>query len=142
VLSLLGRRALEAGISAFALLGFCYVPLGQRTALEHAKAVFSTPAAKRAGGELVEAFTRVRSKLTGEAAQFASSDPTPAASAQTSARHAGGSRAEHGHSSPADPKPRLPHLGAESNVHVAPQERLPSVGDTDAPDASIPGHQS
>ena len=50
----------------FALLGFCYVPLGQRTGLEHAKAILTTPAALRAGGELVNALVRVRGKVLGE----------------------------------------------------------------------------
>jgi len=62
----------EAGISLFAVLGFCYVPLGGHTGLEHAKAVLSTPAAKRAGTEVLDALVRVRAKLTGEVQQFAS----------------------------------------------------------------------
>jgi hypothetical protein len=57
---------MEAGISLFAVLGFCYVPLGSHTGLEHAKAIFGTPAAKRAGVELVEAFVRMRGKLSSE----------------------------------------------------------------------------
>jgi hypothetical protein len=77
VLRVLGRRGLEAGISLFAVLGFCYVPLGSHTGLEHAKAIFATPAAKRAGAELVEAFLRVRGKLTGEAEQLATGAGTP-----------------------------------------------------------------
>ena len=71
VLGVLGRRAVEAGISLFAVLGFCYVPLGGHTGFEHTKAVFSTPAAKRAGTELIDAFARVRAKLTGEVQEFA-----------------------------------------------------------------------
>jgi len=72
VLGVLGRRGVEAGISLFAVLGFCYVPLGGHTGLEHAKAVLSTPAAKRAGSELLDAMLRVRAKLTGEVQEFAS----------------------------------------------------------------------
>jgi hypothetical protein len=71
VLGVLGRRGVEACISLFAVLGFCYVPLGGHTGFEHAKAVFSTPAAKRAGSELLEALIRVRAKLTGEVQAFA-----------------------------------------------------------------------
>lgn len=79
MLRVLGRRGLEAGISLFAILGFCYVPLGSHTGLEHAKAVFGTPAAKRAGVELLDAFARVRAKLTGEAQAMTvgSATPTP-----------------------------------------------------------------
>jgi hypothetical protein len=141
VLSVLGRRGLEAAISAFALLGFCYVPLGQHTGLEHAKAIFATPAAKRAGGELIEAFARVRSKLTGEAAQFASGDPAPSSSPPPSTRHGEGGRPERGHH-PTEPRPRLPHLGSESNARVTPQEPLRSLSDANAPDASVLWHDS
>lgn len=141
MLRLLGRRGLEAGISVFALLGFCYVPLGEHTGLEHAKAIFSTPAAKRAGGELLEAFVRVRSKLTGEAVEFASREAGSAPAAQPSAHHAEGARPEHNRRV-AEPKPRLPHLGSDSNAHVAPQEPLPNLSDANAPDASVPWHSS
>jgi len=108
VLRLLGRRGLEAAISGFALLGFCYVPLGGHTGLEHAKAILGTPAAKRAGIELIAAFAKVRARLTGEAAELASSEiGVPASSA---APH-GGHHA-HGHSA-AEPKPHPPTLGGE-----------------------------
>jgi hypothetical protein len=134
VLRVLGRRGLEAGISVFALLGFCYVPLGEHTGLEHAKAVFSTPAAKRAGSELMEAFGRMRGKLTGEAVDFANGEANPAPSAQPSTRHSDGSHAEHTRHG-VDPKPRMPHLGSDSNAHAAPQEPLGTSNDAVAADA-------
>jgi len=56
----------------FAVLGFCYVPLGGHTGLEHAKAVFSTPAAKRAGAELIGALIRVRTRLGNQVQELAS----------------------------------------------------------------------
>jgi hypothetical protein len=134
---------LEAGISVFAVLGFCYVPLGQHTGFEHAKAVFSTPAAKRAGGELIEAFTRVKSKLTGEAVGFASSEAAPSssvpASVPASPRHGDGARPEHTRHM-AEPKPRPPHLSSDSNLHAAPQEPLRDFSDANAPDASVSWH--
>jgi len=96
VLGVLGRRGVEAGISLFALLGFCYVPLGGHTAFEHAKAVFSTPAAKRAGTELLEALIRVRSKLTGEVQQFASGNaPEATPPALPSPKRTGHAHSEH-----------------------------------------------
>ncbi|MET0792043.1 MAG: hypothetical protein ABW061_11030 [Polyangiaceae bacterium] len=79
MLRVLGRRGFEACISLFAILGFCYVPLGSHTGLEHAKAIFSTPAAKRAGLELVQAFSRMRGKLTGEAEEIVTGAATPTA---------------------------------------------------------------
>ena len=47
-LSNLSRRLVESVVSLFAILGFLYVPLGRRTGFEHARAVFSTPAAAAA----------------------------------------------------------------------------------------------
>jgi hypothetical protein len=96
VLGVLGRRGVEACISLFAVLGFCYVPLGGHTGFEHAKAVFSTPAAKRAGAELLDALIRVRAKLTGEVQEFAAGHapeatppplPTPKHDSSHSDRH-------------------------------------------------------
>ena len=94
MLRVLGRRGLEACISLFAVLGFCYVPLGKHTGFEHAKAIFATPAAKRAGVELVEAFARVRGKLTGEAGEMLTGAATPTAPILPSARHAGAPHSE------------------------------------------------
>jgi hypothetical protein len=51
-LSNIGRRLVESVVSLFAILGFVYVPLGRHTGLEHAKAVFSTPAAASAIDDL------------------------------------------------------------------------------------------
>ncbi len=58
-----GRRLIEAVVALFALLGFAFVPLGQHTGLEHLKAIVQTPAAQRAGRELVEAGSRLRREL-------------------------------------------------------------------------------
>lgn len=49
----LGRQAFGSVISAFALLGFVFVPLGERTGLQHAKAILATPEASRAGEGLL-----------------------------------------------------------------------------------------
>ncbi len=95
MLRVLGRRGFEAGISLFAILGFCYVPLGSHTGLEHAKAVFGTPAAKRAGLELVEAFARVRGKLTGEAEEMVTGPATPISPALPTPHRANGPRSDH-----------------------------------------------
>ena len=95
VLGVLGRRGVEAGISLFAVLGFCYVPLGGHTGFEHAKAVFTTPAAKRAGAELLDALIRVRAKLTGEVQQFAGAAPD--ATPPVLPKRNGASHSEHSH---------------------------------------------
>jgi hypothetical protein len=62
---LAGRRVAEALVALFALLGFALVPLGRKTALEHARDIFSTPAALNAFRELGSAAIRLREKLTG-----------------------------------------------------------------------------
>ena len=102
MLGVLGRRGVEASISLFAVLGFCYVPLGGHTGFEHAKAVLSSPAAKRAGVELLEAAIRVRAKFTGEAEEFARGGPTATPPALPTAKRAGSSHSEHSrHGTPA-----------------------------------------
>ena len=100
MLGVLGRRGVEAGISLFAVLGFCYVPLGSHTGFEHAKAILTTPAAKRAGLELVVAFERARAKLTGEAQEITAGGATPTPPALPAPKRAG-SHGEHPQRSPA-----------------------------------------
>ncbi|MEZ4374848.1 MAG: hypothetical protein R3B07_28805 [Polyangiaceae bacterium] len=62
----LGRRSVEATVLLFAVLGFTYVPLGEHTGLEHAKAIFGTDAASRAGSELWDAVSRLRERWLGD----------------------------------------------------------------------------
>ncbi len=50
-------------MALFALLGFAFVPLGQKTALEHTFAIFSTPAATGAFRELAGTVVRLRDRL-------------------------------------------------------------------------------
>ena len=63
VFGIAGRRVAEAVVALFALLGFAYVPLGRKTALEHTLGIFTTPAAIDAWHELSEATSRLREKL-------------------------------------------------------------------------------
>jgi hypothetical protein len=60
VLTRLGPRFI---VSAFALLGFVSVPLGERTGYQHLRAILRTPEASLALSELGVAFTRLRGKL-------------------------------------------------------------------------------
>ena len=71
----LARRAIELSVALFALLGFCFVPLGEKTALEHAGAILRTDAAAEAAREIVEATRRARKKLFDEVDR---PDPKPA----------------------------------------------------------------
>ena len=50
-------------MALFALLGFAFVPLGKKTALEHSLAIFSTPAAIGAFRELGQTVVRLRDRL-------------------------------------------------------------------------------
>lgn len=63
VFGIAGRRIAESVVALFALLGFAYVPLGKKTALEHTLDIFTTPAAKNAWAELTVATGRLRDKL-------------------------------------------------------------------------------
>ena len=63
VFGLAGRRVAEAVVALFALLGFVFVPLGHKTAFEHAVAAFSTPASKLAFQELASAVYGLRDKV-------------------------------------------------------------------------------
>jgi hypothetical protein len=63
VFGIAGRRIAESVVALFALLGFAFVPLGQKTALEHTLNVFTTPAARNAWRELGGAAARLKDKV-------------------------------------------------------------------------------
>ena len=58
-----GRRVAEGIVALFAVLGFAFVPLGRKTALEHTLGIFTTPAALDAWHELGTATARLRETL-------------------------------------------------------------------------------
>ena len=76
-----GRRLVEGVVGLFALLGFIYVPLGQQTGFEHARAVLSTPAASAAIEDLTTTALRLRGQalgyLTGQAPAPPTAPPSP-----------------------------------------------------------------
>jgi hypothetical protein len=78
-----GRRLVEGVVSLFAMLGFVYVPLGQHTGFEHARAVLSTPAASAAIQDLTTTALRLRGQavsfLTGHAPAAPETEPDPRA---------------------------------------------------------------
>ena len=80
-LSNLGRRLVESVVSLFAILGFVYVPLGRHTGFEHAKAVFSTPAAASAIDDLTTTALSLRQRVvdfvSGRMQPAAMTDPAP-----------------------------------------------------------------
>jgi hypothetical protein len=83
-LSHLSRRLVESVVGLFAVLGFLYVPLGRHTGFEHAKAVFSTPAAAAAIDDVTTTALGLRQRaldfVTGR--MSASPGPSNAASAE------------------------------------------------------------
>jgi hypothetical protein len=89
---LAGRRVAEALVALFALLGFALVPLGRKTALEHTRDIFSTPAAMNAFRELGSAALRLREKLTG--AVLGPATPTPPSPPESAAAGPGAPQAK------------------------------------------------
>lgn len=59
----LAKTVIETVVLLFAAYAFAFVPLGERTALQHVKAVLATPEAKDAGRELRQAGGRVVDEL-------------------------------------------------------------------------------
>lgn len=58
-----GRRLAESVVALFAVLGFAFVPLGRKTALEHSRDILTTPAALNAFRELGGAVARLRGRV-------------------------------------------------------------------------------
>lgn len=67
VFGLAGRRIAEGIVALFALLGFAFVPLGTKTALEHTRDILTTPTALGAFREIVTALDRLRTKIVSTA---------------------------------------------------------------------------
>jgi len=63
VIGNLGRRVTELVVMLFALLGFVFVPLGQRTAVEHLGKILSTGAASEAMQGLADSIAELRKRL-------------------------------------------------------------------------------
>jgi hypothetical protein len=63
VFGIAGRRLAESVVALFAVLGFAFVPLGRKTALEHSRDILTTPAALNAFRELGGAVLRLRGRV-------------------------------------------------------------------------------
>jgi hypothetical protein len=61
-----GRRFIDLVVLGFAAYAFAFVPLGRRTALEHARAICATPEASDAQEELQEAGGRLVEQFRGD----------------------------------------------------------------------------
>lgn len=58
-----GRRVIDLSVFFFAAYAFAFVPLGNRTALEHCRAILRTRAAREAGRDVITAADRLRRRL-------------------------------------------------------------------------------
>jgi hypothetical protein len=63
VFGIAGRRLAESVVALFAVLGFAFVPLGRKTALEHSRDILTTPAALNAFREVGGAVLRLRGRI-------------------------------------------------------------------------------
>lgn len=63
VFGIAGRRLAESVVALFAVLGFAFVPLGRKTALEHSRDILTTPTAMNAFRELGGAVLRLRGRV-------------------------------------------------------------------------------
>ena len=72
------RLSLQFAVFGFAAYAFCYLPLGERTALEHAKKLLASDAAKSAADHVVKAANELDAKVRGDVAQVEDGRPNPA----------------------------------------------------------------
>ena len=63
------KRFFQVIVVFFAIYSFVFVPLGKKTALEHLRAIFGTPAARDAAEEVKGGVTRLVRRLQSEARQ-------------------------------------------------------------------------
>ena len=63
------KRFFQVLVVFFAIYAFVFVPLGKKTALEHLRAIFGTPAAREAAEEVKGGVTRLVRRLQSEARQ-------------------------------------------------------------------------
>jgi hypothetical protein len=63
VLGNLVRRAIDIAVLFLAVYAFAFVPLGNRTGLEHCRAILHTRAAREAGRDIAGAADRLRNRI-------------------------------------------------------------------------------
>jgi hypothetical protein len=63
----MAKRIFRALVLFFAVYAFVFVPLGQKTGLEHITAIVRTPEAKQAGAELKGGVEKLVKRLRSEA---------------------------------------------------------------------------
>lgn len=63
----MAKRVFQAVVLFFAVYAFAFVPLGERTALEHLRAIWGTPAAQQAASEVKGGVQRLVKRLRSKA---------------------------------------------------------------------------
>jgi len=63
----MAKRVLKAVVLFFAAYAFAFVPLGEKTALEHVRAIWGTPAAQQAASEVKGGVQRLVKRLRSQA---------------------------------------------------------------------------
>ena len=82
-----GRRAVDSVVALFAILGFCFVPLGEQTGFEHTLALVQTVPAREAGAGFLNAVSRARALRVGLlAAPERGTEPLPLPSSSSGVR--------------------------------------------------------
>jgi len=115
----MAKRIFHGVVLFFAFYAFVFVPLGKKTALQHLRAIFGTPAAQEAASEVKGGVTRLVRRLQSEARE--STEEADRSIDEHMPRDAAPKDAP-GSSGPA--KPRLRALSAEapqSSEREAPQ---------------------
>jgi len=103
-LSNFSRRLVESVVGLFAILGFLYVPLGRHTGFEHAKAIFSTPAASAAIEEVTTSAWGLRQRAVDFVTARLSATPS---GSENDAPNSQVSPKTHGHEQPRPVPPKL-----------------------------------
>lgn len=124
------KRLFHAMVLFFAVYAFVFVPLGQKTALEHLRAIAGTPAAKDAATELSGGVKRLAHSLRDEARRATEAVDEQIAGEEAPAQPEKPAKAE------PEPEPRAPR-GREAKPRSAPPRltREPAASSS-APSAS------
>jgi hypothetical protein len=104
----MAKRIFQGVVLFFAIYAFVFVPLGKKTALEHLRAIFGTPAAQEAASEVKGGVTRLVRRLQSQARE--STEETDRELEESSEEEPVQRQPAHGE----PPKPRLRTLSSEA----------------------------
>ena len=116
------KRVFQMVVLFFAIYAFVFVPLGQKTALEHVRAIAGTPAAHQAASELQGGVKRLVHELRDQAQRSTEATDEAIAGSEAEVPTPSSEPAQPGRAKPSPPKSR-PETGAK--VRKGP-ERIPS----------------